>query len=61
MGNAELLPFRVDGSFETECVFVSSKPGGGKGETEDLDGLLHHVSNSERGFERPQPVLLGRV
>jgi hypothetical protein len=20
---------------------------------------LHHVSNSERGFERPQPVLLG--
>ena len=58
-GSAELLPFRVDGSLEAEGVFVSSEAGGGQGETEDLDGLLHHVFACERGFEGAQPVLLG--
>ena len=59
MEDAELLPLRVDGSLEAKGVFVSSETGGGEGETEDLNGLLHHVSNCERGFEGAQPVLLG--
>ena len=59
-GSAELLPFRVDGSLEAERVFVSSEAGGGQGEAEDLDGLLHHVFACERGFEGAQPVLLGK-
>src|SRR5438034_8332490 len=60
MGDAELLPFRVDGSLETECVFVSSEPGGGERDAEDLDGLLHHVCDCEHGFECAQTVLLGK-
>jgi hypothetical protein len=59
MGYTELRPFRVDGSLEVKGVFVSSEPRGGEGETEDLNCLLHHVSNCERGFEAAQPVLLG--
>src|SRR5439155_17373936 len=59
MGYAELLPLRVDGSLEAKGVFVSSEAGGGEGETEDLNGLLHQVSNCERGSEGAQPVLLG--
>src|SRR5712691_6120675 len=59
MGYAKLLPFRGDGALETECVFVSSEAGGCEGETEDLDGLLHDVCDSERGFEGTEPVLLG--
>src|SRR6266511_4419750 len=60
-GYAELVPFRVDGSLEAKRFFVSSEAGGGEGETEDLDGLLHHVSNREHRFEGAQPVLLGEV
>src|SRR4051812_20666654 len=30
---SELLPFRLDGSLEAKCVFVSSEAGGGEGET----------------------------
>src|SRR5215510_6353061 len=60
MSDAELVPFRVDGSLETERVFVSSEPGSGEGETQDLDGLLHHVSDRERSFERAHPVLLSK-
>src|SRR5256885_10288842 len=60
MGYAKLLPLRVDGSLEAKGVFVSSEAGGGEGETEDLNGLLHHVSNYERGSQGAQPVLLGK-
>src|SRR6266480_2923938 len=60
MRYAELLPLRVDGSLAAKGVFVSSEAGGGEGETEDLNGLLHHVSNYERGSQGAQPVLLGK-
>src|SRR5690348_5979921 len=60
MGDAELLTFRVNSSLEAQRVFVASEPGGGEGEAEDLDGLLHHVSDCEHGFEGAQTVLLGK-
>ena len=53
MGYAELLPLRADGSLEAKGVFFSSEAGGGEGETEDLNGLLHHVSNYERSPASP--------
>src|SRR5262249_52787554 len=56
---AELLPFGSDGAFEVKGVLVSSEAGGREGETQDLNGLLHHVANCERRFEGAEPVLLG--
>lgn len=56
--DAEFLPPRFDGSFETNCVVVSSKAPSNHGETEHLDDLLELVSGREGASENAQPVLL---
>src|SRR5438093_7459458 len=61
MGYAQLPPLCLDGSLEAKRVLVSSEAGCGEGETEDLDRLLHHVSEWEHCLMGAKSVLLGEV